>query len=71
MSDDPHGLTLVTVGILVAAARAGPDDVAVGEKFAGLLVVGLESCLDGEFPFVVEVAEKFGSRLVVELRSGA
>ena len=52
------GLALVAVGVLVAAARTGAGHIAVGEKFAGRLVVGLERGLDGELPLVEQTGEE-------------
>lgn len=65
------GLALVAVGVLVVAAGAGADHVAVGEELTRLFVVGLEGCLHGKLALVVETAEKFRRCLVVELGSGA
>ena len=64
-------LALVAVGAIVAAVGAGPDDVAVGQKLSGLLVVILHRRLLGELALVVQRAEKVRGRLVMHGRRGA
>ena len=64
------GLTLVAVGVFIAAAWACAGHVAVGKEFLGLFVVWLKGCLDSEFTLVVKVTEEFGSCLVMEFGGG-
>ena len=57
--------------MFVAAFGACARHIAVGQKFAGLLVIWLERSLDGKFAFVIETAEKLAGCGVVKLRGCA
>ncbi len=65
------GLTLVAVGIFIVAAGACADNITVGKEFAGFFIVRLESCLDRELAFIIEVTEEFRGSLVVKFGCGA
>lgn len=61
-------LTLVAVCAFSAAARAGADDVAVGEKFACYFIAELLLGFLHELVVVVKRAEEIRGKLVVDLR---
>ena len=56
-------LALVAVGAVVAALRAGSDDITVGEEGLGLLVIVLHRGLLDELALVVEFSEEGRSSL--------
>ena len=60
-------LALVALGGGVVAIGSLTLDVAVGEEFAILLIIELLGYLLDEFAFVIELAEKLGGELVVNL----
>ena len=64
-------LTLVAVGMFVAAVRAGACDIAVGEELVGFLVVVLHGGLLNKLALFVELLEVGGSRLVMLGAGGA
>ena len=51
-------LTLVAIGVRVAAMRAGAHDVAVGEELLGLGIVELFALFLDELSVVVELTEE-------------
>ena len=62
-------LALIAVCAVVLTVRAGADDVAVGQKLPGLLVVILHRGLFDELSFVVQRAEKIRRGFMVRRRS--
>ena len=61
---------LVPVGVRIAAFRAGPDYIAVGQEGLRLRVVGLLALPGDETSFVVELAEEVRCILLVDLGGG-
>ena len=62
-------LTLVAIGVGVAATGAGAHDIAIGQEHLRLGIVELFRLFLDEFAFFVELAEEFGGVLVVRGRS--
>ena len=61
-------LALVSVGFLIAAFRACPYDIAVGEESLCFLVVILFAFLFYEFAFIIQFPEEFRSCGPVHVR---
>ena len=64
-------LALIAIRLLIATAGAGADDVSVGEELSRLLIVVLLGRLLDKLPVIIELAEKGGCGLLVDLGRGA